>query len=700
VDIRKYLEIFSREAEELLAVLRQGLVALEQDGFAPERIHALLRAAHTLKGSARLLNLEVLAEVAHRMEGVLKELEGGERPLESSLIDLLLVSTDAIEALVAQAHSGGEIGVDVGAVLAGLESGVLPTSGEFPAAAPAPERGGPLDSVRTSVDRLDRIINLLSEILMVRGIFEERGREFSRLLGRLDGFLRRLRKAENYSFLKEIRDAFSRFGHDLEGDTGGLQHLAEELHGAAMELRMLPLSTITDELGRMVRDLAREQGKEVSLQISGEEVELDRMLLEAVRPMFLHLLRNAVDHGIEAPAERKRAGKPPGGRIELVARYEEGFVRVSLRDDGAGIDPGHIRRVATERRLISAEEAGCLSDDEALHLVLRPGFSTREIITDVSGRGVGLDVVKTGIDRIKGTLRITSDPGRGTEIALQFPLTLALTKGMVFECERETYVLPLHSVTEVLRLGEADVLSEGGREVVRVRGGLLPLVDLAAILASPRRAPPSSGFLSALVLESRGRKLAFLVSRALGAQDLVIKGLGPQLRHLELFSGGTILGDGSPALILAVPELFTASLATAGTELRLHFESQKGEATRGRILVVDDSITTRTMEKNILETHGYQVTLAVSGDEALARVAAADFDLVVTDIEMPGMNGFELTRRLKERERTREIPVVIVTSLASDEDRRKGIEVGAEAYIVKRSFDQGTLLQTVETLIG
>jgi len=696
----KYLDIFQKEAEEHLQLLRQGILALEQGGFNPEQVHGILRSAHTLKGSARMLDLGELAQVAHKLEDLLKDLEEGGRTLTPTLIDLLLVGTDALEALIAQAHSGGEVVVNVEAVLQGLETGVLP---EIPAAAPSPleEKKGAAETVRASVARLDQLINHLGEMLIVRRMFEERTRQMNELRGRLDLFLRRLRKAENYGLLKGILDDLTRFGLDLEQDTLNLNHLTEEVHAEAMELRMLPLSTITDDLQRTVRGLAREQDKDIQLTIRGDDVELDRMMLEAIKPMLLHMLRNAVDHGIETPGARQKAGKAEGGRIELSARYEAGFVRLALRDDGRGIDPVRVRQVAVERRLVAAEEAAGLTDEEAVYLILRPGFSTREFITDISGRGVGMDVVKTNLDQVKGNLVIHSSVGQGTEMLLHFPLTLAVVTALLVDCEGESYALPLHYVTEILRLTEREIFTEGGREVVRVRGTTLPLLSLSEILGLPARpAPAQGGRVTALILHFREQQMACLVSRSHGTQELVVKGMGQQLKSVRFFSGATILGDGTPALILSIPDLFGAAQAGRGTQLRQEFAAARAKTKKGRILVVDDSITTRTMEKNILETQGYEVTVAISGETALSVVADRDFDLVVSDVEMPGISGFELTRRLRQMERFAEVPVIIVTSLASDADKRKGIEVGAQAYIVKGSFDQGTLLKTVETLVG
>jgi two-component system, chemotaxis family, sensor kinase CheA len=289
--------------------------------------------------------------------------------------------------------------------------------------------------------------------------------------------------------------------------------------------------------------------------------------------------------------------------------------------------------------------------------------------------------------------------GAGTEIVLQLPLTLAVISGLIIDCEGETFAVPLHYVAEILRLSEKEIITEGGREVVRVRGTTLPLVSLREVLGLPRIPRIAGERVSALVLRFQEQQLACLISRTIDVQELVVKGMGRQLKSVQFFSGATILGDGSPSLILSVPDLFGAHQGR-GSELRKEFAEARVKARRGRVLVVDDSITTRTMEKNILETHGYEVMVAVSGADALSKLAVNDFDLMVSDVEMPGMTGFELTRSIRQLERTKDLPVIIVTSLSSNEDRRKGVEVGAQAYIVKGSFDQGTLLSTVETLIG
>lgn len=699
----KYVEIFAREAEEHLQLLRQNLLSMEKEGAGAEQFNQLLRSAHTLKGSAKMVDLLELSNVAHRMEDLFKELQSGERELSPGVVDLLLVATDAIEALLAQASAGGALVVNVAPILEALQAGALPDQAASPAVKQSYAGVERRRSVRTSVERLDQLANRMGEILLSRQALAERQRQLMTLLPMIDTLLGRLRKAENYRLLEELRQAFLRTASDLERDAVHLNYQAEDLYQRAMELRLLPLATITEEFERTLRDLARSLAKEIDFTVSGKEVELDRTVLDLIKPMLLHVLNNAVDHGIETPDVRLRAGKSSVGRITLAAQYEGSFVQIVVRDDGQGIDPAKVREAAVKRGLLGVDEAARMSDEAALYLVLQPGFSTREFITDVSGRGVGLDVVKANLDQVKGNLTITSKIGEGTELRLRVPSSLAMFTGLLVEADDETYVIPQQYIVEILRLAPEEVRSELGREVIRLRERTIPLVNLASLLTGTGRTLENElpeGRVTIVVLTFREQLLGCLVDRALGLQEVVVKELGSQLKSLDYISGATLLGAGIPALIISVADIYGARQTTEGTRLREAHEVRKARARRGRVLVVDDSITTRTMEKNILETQGYEVTIAVSGFDALEKLAVNRFDLMVSDVEMPGMTGFELTRQVREREESRSMPVIIVSSLASADDRRRGMEAGAQAYIVKGTFDQGTLLETVETLIG
>ena len=695
----KYVEIFIREAEEHLGNLRQGLLNLEKEGPSDALINDLLRSAHTLKGSANMVGLTELSGVAHRVESLLKNLQHGDQELSADLVDVMLVATDAIEALTAEAHSGGEVSVNVDNVVEALETGKLHEAQLSKAAAQASPGSERRKSVRASVERLDELVNNMGEILLCHQSLVERQKQMKTLLQKMDLFLGRLHDTEDYQVMNGIRHDMATILNDVEHDSLQLGYQAQDVYQRTMELRLLPLATITDDFERSIRDLARSLGKEVRFVVSGQDVELDRNMLDAIKPILLHVINNAVDHGIEAPDARLADGKPKAGTLRLEASYEGSFARILIRDDGQGMDPAKIRETAIKRNLLTDEQAHSMSDDAVIYLVLEPGFSTREFITDVSGRGVGLDVVKANLDQVKGDLTLSSQLGVGTELTLRLPLSMAIFTGLLVKVAGTILACPQNYIDEVLRIGPKDVIEEMGREVIRVRNQSIPLTSLARLLGFAQEESATEQRLSVLLLNYREQLLGLLVDQTLGLQEVVVKPLGSQLKSLEFFSGGTLLGNGTPALIMAVADLFGGQSHEGRAQVRQAATKDQNEK-RGRVLVVDDSITTRTMEKNILETHGYEVVTAVSGFDALEKLANSRFDLMVSDVEMPGMTGFELTREVRKRENTAEMPVIIVTSLASDDHRRQGMEAGAQAYIVKGNFEQGVLLDTVDALVG
>lgn len=685
--MHKYLDIFAKEAEEHLASLQTGLLELEVRSSDSGLIHDLLRNAHTLKGSAKMMGFDDIAAIGHRMEDLLKEMEDGNTSVDAAGINLLLKGTDAVERMVAALLKGEESPIDPARFLDCFNCGVFPEEDEPERPGLDERENGSGSTVRTRVETLDKLVAFIGEFIINKKRLEERLSRLKSLVG------------ETEHLFPERQLSF--FHRDLEEDILYQGYLIEELQGLAMGLRMLPLATVTGSFRRMVRDLALEQEKEVDFVISGESIEIDRVMLESLKPALLHILRNAVDHGVEAPAERTAAGKPAKATVRLAARHEASSIRIDVRDDGRGMNVPKIRETAAKRGIVGREEAAELRDEEILYLTLRPGFSTRDKVTDISGRGIGMDVVREKVEAVKGNLLLKSEPGRFTEITLFVPLTLSIVDALTVSCRGESYALPLTYVQETVKLRREEVLSTAGKEAVAVRGSSVPLMPLASLLGLPEKkiALLQGETLSAVVLRFRDQLVACTVDECCGSAEIVVKGLGEQFKRVEFVSGATILGDGNPALILNVPDLFVRLDGMAGSPPDGFF-SEEEEGERPTILVVDDSITTRTMERSILVSHGYDVEVAVSGEDALEKTATRRFDLVVTDIEMPGINGFELTARLKQTDDYRDVPVIIVSSLSRDEDKRRALEAGARAYIVKGSFDQGTLLETVEELIG
>jgi two-component system, chemotaxis family, sensor kinase CheA len=677
---KSYVDIFCREAEEHLASLQSGLLVLERNPARLSLLHELLRNAHTLKGSARMVGLSEISAITHTMEEQLKGMEQGSRAVDAQAIDLLLKGADAVALITAAISKGEPPPLDVERFVADYERGeVARAVVEETREAPGEQLS---ETVRANVKTLDALVNLIGEMIINKK--------------RLEAKLSRLLDIER-GLQGEAAFALAPFRRELEEDVRYLDYLIVEMHEKAMGLRMLPLRSISDGFDRLVRDLSQSLGKEVSFDIIGGSIGMDRMLLEGLKPMLIHVLTNAVCHGIEAPAVRESRGKRRQGTVRLTARHEGSSVLVEVYDDGGGMDPARIKAAAVARGMIDQREAETLKDEEALYLALRTGFSTASEVTEVAGRGVGMDVVRRNVERIKGNLTLTSEVGVFTQVTMQLPLTLSVLDALVVESGGETFAIPINYVQEILKVRPQEITSLGGKEVIKVRGATTPLFSLAQLLDLPETGKgKNSRGLTALVLKLCDQRMACLVDAHLGNSEVVVKGLGKQFKEVPFVFGATIMGDGDPALILNVPDLFSATTDRDRPTLR-HLDEA---APRPRILVVDDSITTRTMEQSILLAHGYPVDVAVSGEDALEKAGSSSYELVISDVEMPGINGFELTRKLRASEQYREVPIIIVSSLSKDEHKRQALEAGAQAYIVKGAFEQGTLLETVQMLIG
>ncbi len=509
--------------------------------------------------------------------------------------------------------------------------------------------------------------------------------------------------------LREMNALVNNLSREYDNDTMHTSLVIDALEQEIKRTRMLPLATITGTFGRMARDLAHAAGKEAVLEIQGAQVELDKRVLEQIKDPLIHLLRNAIDHGIETPDRRQAAGKPAAGRVTLKAEQLGKDVVIAVFDDGAGLDVEAIRRTAARRghALRSAEVQGA-SEVELVELIFAAGFSTSPIITDVSGRGVGLDVVRRNVEALNGRINVTWQPGQGATFALTLPLALTSSRGLLVRASDQTFAIPLNAIERILRLGPEQITPLGGHDTVRYDGRPLTLVRLSDVLGLPRQAVPkgeqASKRIPIVILAAAERCMAFAVDELAGEQEVVIKGLGKQLVRVGGIAGATVMGSGEVMLILNVADLI--KLATRG-ERRSVLESVSDTAreaqaakSRARILIVDDSVTTRTLEKNILEAAGYSIQIATDGQEALGAMTSGSLpDLVISDVAMPRLDGFGLTKRIKGDQRTANVPVILVTSLDSVEDKSRGIEAGADAYIVKSRFDQNNLLETIEQLV-
>jgi two-component system chemotaxis sensor kinase CheA len=503
--------------------------------------------------------------------------------------------------------------------------------------------------------------------------------------------------------LREVNTLINDLSRAYSNDTMHMSLVIDELEQEIKRVRMLPLTTITATFGRMVRDLAQESDKEAVLQIVGGETELDKRVLEQIKDPLIHLLRNAVDHGIEPVPQREAAGKPSAGTVTLRAEQLGKDVVIRVSDDGGGLDLQAIRQTIA-RRSGKDVDVHTLSEEDLKEAIFTSGISTSPIITDISGRGVGLDVVRRNVEALHGRIDVDSTPGKGTGFTLTLPLTLTSSRGLLVHVGSETFAIPHNAIEYIMQVSPQEVVPLEGHDTVMYNDRPLTLARLGDVLNVPHAEISRNGEqIPVVILAAAERRMAFAVDELAGEQEVVIKGLGKQLSRVGGIAGATLLGSGEVVLILNVADVIKLGLrgdrrsvlvALAKPTPTVEVRAQK------RILVVDDSITTRTLEKNILEAAGYAVQLATDGQEALNAIAADGVpDLIVSDVVMPRLDGFGLTQRVREDAHTADVPVILVTSLDSPEDKARGIEVGADAYITKSSFDQNNLLETIEQLI-
>jgi chemotaxis protein histidine kinase CheA len=774
-DRSAFIAKFQEEATDLLQRLNEGVIMLEAEPGNRELIDQLLRDAHTLKGSSRMVGLMDISDIAHRMEDIMVKVRDGEMTYSPEMSDGFFEALDTVVFLAENAGKGVSGEVDVAGLierLSRMAEGQTPAPAEEkapakkgrgkkaeeappveqPAEAAAPEPAETADeeievvdeaehaadeaaqqavthgqvhpklaaTVRIRTSQVDRLLNLVSEVVISQIKAEQRVRDLraaaglatdaQQLWSRMKTLLGMLPAEEQAAFhddvqlldelLSEQRKTLLALSKDYADDTSRTSAVVSDLQEQAMDMRMLPVSTVFNSFPRAVRDLARQYKKEIDLIIEGADTELDKKVLEEINDPLIHLIRNAVDHGIEPPAERVAAGKPAKGTIRLAARQEGDHIVIEISDDGAGIDPDKVKAAAVRKGYITESEAKSMSDREARYLIFEKGFSTAAIITEISGRGVGMDVVREFVvERLKGALDVESERGQGTTFRLTIPLTLAIIRALLLRVSGQTFALPTSSIDETLRVQPSEIIKVEGHEVIRRQRRTIPLVHLRDILGLEVVETPESKIPIA-TLSFSGHRLGLIVDAFVGEQQIVIKTLGSHLKRVDNVAGVTILGAGEVVPILNVPDLMANGRQMTGIRVRRGPIAKEREAGPRKILICEDSFTTRELERSIFEAAGYEVETATDGAMGLSKLREGLMpDAIVTDVQMPNMTGFELTRAIKSDDALKSIPVIIVTSLERDEEKAEGIEAGADAYITKSVFNQDTLLDTVERLI-
>jgi two-component system, chemotaxis family, sensor kinase CheA len=685
----KLRTLYAQEAEQRLARLGQLVLELEQgtvDGASADVIADVFREVHTLKGSAAVVGFEDVAQYAHGVEDKLAKLRAGVVATTPPIVDALLIAIDRLGAMIGQSVAGSEVDAAASSeALSRLESAFastaappttpdetvvvdLPRTATAQAATTKPDRGTSANressaTIMVPVERLDELVRMVGEAAAAHL------RVGSVLAERLDV------EAANIAEFSE------------------LSRLLVRLQEATMRTRMVPVSTITDALHRAVRDAARVLGKDIRWDVRGEDTEMDRSVLHQLSDSLLHLVRNAVDHGVDTPDHRVAQGKPAQAVVGLHAMQLGSEVVIVVSDDGGGIDLQEVR----EHAIRSGIDVHNLTDDETIQLIFRSGFSTSKFVTDISGRGVGLDTVRSSVEAARGRVEVRSTPGVGSEFRIIVPVNLAVLRCVIVEVAGQRFALPSHRVVLVQAATATPLLHAEGRRIMQLNGAPTPISDLADVLGivSTREDPGTY-----VIVNGAVGPHAFLVDGLAGQRDVVVKAFGVLVPRLEVLAGASVEPDGSILLVLDALGLVERSRRTPGRAIGV-VETELGVRQRhGRLLVVDDALTVRELQRSILERAGFEVTVASDGVEALACLENEAFDLVLTDVEMPRMDGFELTERIRAHPTMGNLAVLILTSLASDADRLRGMSVGADGYIVKSSFDESSLLAAVDRLVG
>ena len=743
-DMQEIIEDFLVEAGELVEQMDQDLVELENNPEDLELLNSIFRVAHTVKGSSSFLNFDVLTELTHHMEDVLNKARKDELKITPEIMDVVLKSVDMMKELLEAIKNDGndtDCGIDIKDICQKLqlasngedlnldndngneeeisedefeisanaiededyshlseeeveaeierllqekqkekeqkkrakkasskkeqensEQKSSATKKETPAKRTPNKASTPEQTIRVEVKRLDHLMNLIGELVLGK----------NRLLKIYDDVEERY---DGEKFLEELNNVVS-----------SVSMVTTDLQIAVMKTRMLPVSKVFNKFPRLVRDLSRELNKDIELVMSGEETELDKSIVEEIGDPIVHMIRNSCDHGIEDAKTRVENGKDPKGKVYLKAYNEGNQIVIEIKDDGAGMDPEFLKNKAIEKGIITPDEAQSMSDKEAYGIIFKPGFSTAAKVTGVSGRGVGMDVVKTNIENLNGVIDIDSELGKGTTFKLRIPLTLAIMQVLLVSAQEEYFAIPLSSVLETVRISKSEIYTIGGKNVLKLRDEVLSLVRLSDLF-DVEKVFDSGDYIYVVIIGLAENKLGLVVDGLVGQEEIVIKSMGEYLKGIEGIAGATIRGDGRVTLITDVSAMMKLANQVDATisEEEQSKEIVKNSPSDYHILVVDDSRTDRAIMKRALKPLGITISEATNGVEALNIIKSGetDFDAILVDIEMPRMDGYTLASEIRKYSKYKYLPLLAITSRTSKSDRLRGIEVGMTEYITK-----------------
>jgi two-component system chemotaxis sensor kinase CheA len=708
-------ELFRAESEEHLQHLDDALLQLEKTPTDQPLLEEAFREAHSLKGAARMLGLIAIQTPAHQLEDQLNAARRNTAPINAGLLAQMTLTLNEIRALTRVALARGEAQErSAQSAPTGSAEPIMPVA-VAPAPLPVQAKAAParapevptapyqIESVRVDTKRLDALLTHASELAVTSTRFAQRLADVDALIDLHEDGTRNRRAPSTLAATQQrtrLDATLARLRADFSEDSARLHTIADELDSGIRRIRLLPLSNVFRLFPRLVHDLGQEQGKAVELVIEGEETNADKRILEEIKDPLMHMLRNAVDHGIEPTAERVRAGKPETGSVKIRASQSADSIVIEVSDDGRGLDQEAIKHAALQRSLTSQDALDAMSPEQIHALIFAAGMSTASRVTEVSGRGVGMSVVSANVQRLKGTVALASTPGQGTRFTITLPQTISTLRVLLVGVNGHAYGLPLQCVQSLRTLTAQDVFTLEGHSAILHQAQPILAAGLANLLELPgaKSAGPSNG----VVFSVGGDSFGVFVDALLGEQEVMLKPQSALLERVRNVAGATVLGNGEICMVLNEQDLAAsirqgaaAALATPAPAAAATPVTKKARS----ILLAEDSPTMLAQELRILEGAGYEVVSAVDGQQAWTKLATRTFDAVVTDVLMPNLDGLGLAARIRSDARYAALPIILLTSLSSDEDKRRGLNAGADAYLTKSAFDQQVLLDCLSRLI-
>lgn len=731
--LKKLIYTFKIEAHDHLKNISLSLLELEKSQGDEKKsvVETIHREFHSLKGAARAVNIEEIETICHRVESIFSDIKKEKLVLNEEMFDVFNESVDIMEEIisfpndikdiskiirkienVALVNNSKQKSIEVNNIVAKKTLEIkkfqpLAKSKVDVSLRQECDKKQELvkisidklpDVIRVSKDKLDSLLIQGEEMLYIKLSANETAKEAKAIKELLDLW----KKEKDYNYIKMIENSINSLIKSSENDENTIETMMNKFMEDIKDIMLLPFSYILEMFPKMVRDLSKKMDKKIEFISEGTKIEIDRRILEEIKDPFIHIIRNCIDHGIEKPEERKRLKKSPKGTIKLIiTQVSSDKVKIQISDDGSGINIDKVKEKAAKNHILTQSEIKDIDDESAKTLIFKSGISTSDIITDISGRGLGLAIVHEKIQNLDGTISIKTEANKGTAFNIILPITISTNRGIIVKVSNQEFVVPTGKVEKVIIIKKNEIELIENRAVVVWQEYIIPIFDLKDILeiSDSNIEKSSSDIVSILIINFMEQRMALKVDEIVVEQEVLVKRFNKPLKRVKNISGATILGSGRIVPILNIQDLIKSSFKHEGNYSKVSSVSEEKVIEKKSIIVVDDSITSRTLLKNILESYGYQVKTAVDGLQGWRLMKNEKFDLVVTDIEMPVMDGFELTKKIRDDSKTSDMPVVLVTSLESNEDKERGIDVGASAYIVKSDFRQSSLLDTIKRLI-